>query len=178
VAGARDFAAMLRSKYGDCPELHEALGEAALLACDAGTAVGELRLAAGEPPAGRTALRLAQALLAAGQVEASAELSAMLLPSFPEAGIGLLVSDLCRGRDSELELDIDRPLADQTLRAWIDTLRLGHRDILDRFASHAPALAPVFPWLAGYLSDLEPADPAQASSKGTPKPTTFSPRAV
>ncbi|HXI57806.1 MAG TPA: glycosyltransferase family 2 protein [Polyangia bacterium] len=176
VAGARDFAAMLRSKYGDCPELHEALGEAALLACDAGTAVGELRLAAGEPPAGRTALRLAQALLAAGQVEASAELSAMLLPSFPEAGIGLLVSDLCRGRDSELELDIDRPLADQTLRAWIDTLRLGHRDILDSFASHAPALAPVFPWLAGYLSDLEPADPAKAATKGTPQPT-FSPRA-
>ncbi|HEX3698652.1 MAG TPA: glycosyltransferase family 2 protein [Polyangia bacterium] len=175
VAGARDFAAGLRAKYGDSSELHEALGEAALLACDAGTAVGELRLAAGEPPRGRTALRLAQALLAAGQIDDAAQLSALLIPSLPEAGIGVLVSDLCRGKDSDLELDIDRALADQTLRSWIDTLRLGQRDVLAQFASHAPAIAPVFPWLPGYLAD--PAAPATPSKP--PGPTKlFSPSAA
>ena len=177
VAGARDFAAGLRAKYGDCPELHEALGEAALLACDASAAVGELRLAAGEPPHGRTALRLAQALLAAGEVEAAAQLSTTLLPTFPEAGIGILVSDLCRGRDSDLDLDIDRALADSTLRSWIDTLRLGQRDVLVRFAAHAPAISAVFPWLPGYLSDLEPA-PVPAPAPPGKDHGPLSPRAV
>ncbi|HVR60326.1 MAG TPA: glycosyltransferase family 2 protein [Polyangia bacterium] len=167
-AGARDFAAGLRARYGDSPELHEALGEAALLACDAGAAVGELRLAAGEPPHGRTALRLAQALLAAGEAEASASLCRALVPTFPEAGIGILVTDLCRGRDSDLAIDIDGQLADQTLRAWIDTLRLGQRDVLARFAGNAPAIASQFPWLPGYLADVGPwPDRARAAVRST-----------
>lgn len=150
-AAVADLAARLGARYGDSTELHEALGEAALLAGMPDEAVTELRRAAGEPPEGRTALRLAQAQLAAGLLDDAAALAATLVPTLPEAGLGILVCNLCRGRDSDLQLDVEPALADRALRSWVDALRLGRPEQLAAFVQHVPAIAETFPWLPGYL---------------------------
>ena len=149
----RDFAESHAATAGDNPELHEALGEAALLGGRAADAVIELRRAAGRPPQGRTGLRLAQALLASGDVETARQLAADLTSTVPEAALGVLVCDLLRGRDSELTLDIDDETASRALRSWVDLLRgSAAPGLLERLRHAAPAVATFFPWLPRYLS--------------------------
>ncbi|HET6280000.1 MAG TPA: glycosyltransferase family 2 protein, partial [Polyangia bacterium] len=136
AAAVAELAARLRAQYGDSSELHEALGEAALLAGLGDEAVAELRQVAGDPPEGRVALRLAQALLAAGALDDAVTLAASLVPSLPEAGLGILVCNLCRGRDSDLHLDVDPAVADQALRSWVDVLKVGRPEHLAGFRHH------------------------------------------
>ena len=148
----RDFAASQGAATGDCPELYEALGEAALVGGRAAAAVVELRRAAGDPPAGRAALRLAQALLASGEIAPARQLAAELVPAMPQAGLGVLVCDLLCGRDSELDLDIDDETAHRELRAWVDLLRgSAPPAMLERLRQAAPAVVAFFPWLPHYL---------------------------
>jgi hypothetical protein len=152
-AGARALAAALRAEQGDSVELHEALGEAALLGGQPGQAVTELSLAAGDPPAGRAACRLAQALLAAGELEASHRLSTALSAALPEAALGVLVCDLLAGRDSDLVLEVEEEVAARALRSWVDVLRgAGPPVMLERFRRALPAIAPFFPWLPVYVA--------------------------
>jgi hypothetical protein len=150
---ARDFAEAHRASNGDCVELHEALGEAALASGRAGDAVTELRHAAGQPPTGRAGVRLAQALLATGDVDGSRQLCADLMPVVPEAALGVLMCDLVTGRDSELTLEIDDQTAHRELRSWADLLRgsAAPPGLRERLQHAAPALAEYFPWLPQYV---------------------------
>jgi tetratricopeptide (TPR) repeat protein len=150
--GVAAFAADHQSAHGATVELTEALGEEALLCGDTATAVRHLRQAAGDPPAGRAALRLAQALLAAGDVDAAAQLATTLLPTQPTAGLGILVCDLVRSRDTALELDLAPAQATTALRPWVDALLQGRRpDLLAPFCDNVPAIEPLFPWLPAYV---------------------------
>ncbi len=151
-AGMQDFVASHAAANGDSAELHEALGEAALVGGRAVVAVNELRRAAGEPPAGRAGLRLAQAHLAAGDVEIARHLSAELAATLPEAALGVLVCDLLTGRDSDLTLDLDDETVQRALRSWVDLLRgAAPPALLESFRRAAPAVTEFFPWLPRYL---------------------------
>ena len=151
-AGVQDFVASHAKANGDSAELHEALGEAALVGGRATVAVDELRRAAGEPPAGRVGLRLAQAHLAAGDVEIARQLSAELSATLPEALLGVLVCDLVSGRDSDLTLDLDDETLQRALRSWVDLLRgAAPPALLESFRRAAPAVTEFFPWLPRYL---------------------------
>jgi tetratricopeptide (TPR) repeat protein len=148
----RDFAASHGAVAGDSPELHEALGEAALVGGRAAAAVVELRRAAGDPPTGRAALRLAQALLASGEIEAARQLAVDLAPTLPQATLGVLVCDLLCGRDSELTLEVDDETAHRELRSWVDLVRgSAPPALLESLRHAAPAVAEFFPWLPRYL---------------------------
>jgi hypothetical protein len=147
-----NFARAHRAAHGDLEELQQALGEAALLGGHPTNAVAALRQVAGTPPTGRTALRLAQALLAAGDVESAHQLAEELVPEIPEAGIGVVVCNLARGRDTDLELDLDPELAGQALRSWVEILRGGRRpDLFTAFRHYSPAINGLFPWLPASL---------------------------
>jgi tetratricopeptide (TPR) repeat protein len=160
----RDFAESHRAAHGDCVELHEALGEAALMSGRPAEAAAELRQAAGRPPSGRLALRLAQALLASGDVDGARGLCADLIPVLPEAALGVLVCDLLAGRDSELTLEIDDQTAHRELRSWADLLRGAGAPaaLLEELRRAAPAVAEFFPWLPRYLAAGSPS-PARAA---------------
>jgi len=151
-AAVQDFVTAHAAAYGDSAELHEALGEAALVGGRARVAVNELRRAAGEPPLGRVGLRLAQAHLAVGEIDVARRLAADLASTLPEAALGVLVCDLLSGRDSDLTLDIDDETAHRELRSWVDLLRgAAPPALLECFRRAAPAVTEFFPWLPRYL---------------------------
>lgn len=142
------FAAAHASEHGDPVELHEAMGEEALLCGDLSSAIPSLERAAGDPPQGRAAVRLALARLAAGSLEEAAALAATLAPSFPEAALVELLCRLCQGRDSRLEVDLDPESAEKALRGMAAALSRGARpEVLARLARAAPALGEEFTWL-------------------------------
>ncbi len=162
-AAVQDFLVAHAAAHGDSAELHEALGEAALVGGRARVAVSELRRAAGDPPLGRAALRLAQAHLAAGEIDDARRLSADLASTLPEAALGVLVCDLVSGRDSDLTLNIDDETAHRELRSWVDLLRgAAPPALLERFRRAAPAVTEFFPWLPRYLG---PASRASARAR-------------
>ncbi|HTN52945.1 MAG TPA: hypothetical protein VML50_11120, partial [Anaeromyxobacter sp.] len=146
------FAAAHAASHGDAPELHQAVGESALLAGDAGLAVTALARAAGEPPAGPAAPPLARALLAAGEVGAARRLAARLAAEQPEAGLVAVCCDLVEGREVEVEIDLTPEEADRALRQVVAAVRAaGAPAVLGALRRAAPALAESFPWLAGAL---------------------------
>ncbi len=135
-----------------CPERDWAIGEASLAAGDHKRAVGSFRRAAGVPPAGPSGLRLAQALLASGQLAASEQLAHQLIGAQPEAGLGVLLFDLAAGRDTTLELDLTEGSANAALRQWVDALVASKdRKMLRKVREQAVAVGNLFPWLPGYL---------------------------
>jgi tetratricopeptide (TPR) repeat protein len=152
-AAALELAMRLRADHGHAVEIDEAMGEAALALGRPVQAAIAFRQAAGDPPGGRAAIRLAQALLAAGDADSARQLSEALAPSLPEAALGLLACDLVAGRDSDLVLEIEDDVAHRAFRSWVDALRgAATPDVLARFRRAAPAVAAVFPWLAARIA--------------------------
>jgi hypothetical protein len=146
------FAADHAEAAGECAELHQALGEAALLAGDLSMALPALERAAGRPPAGRVALRLAVARLAAGDAAGARDLAARLAPELPEAGLVSLLCDLAEARDSDLSIALDPDEADRALRSLAaDLAASAVPEVRRRLALAAPAVE-AFPWLAGVLA--------------------------
>lgn len=142
----------LAREHGCTPELHSALAEMALLQGRAEVSVQHFRMAAEALPDGAPGLRLAQALLAFGDPAAARRLAASLIPTLPEAAIGVMVADLVEGEDSSLEIDLEIDEASDALRRWVDTaLSARHPDVLGRLRYFAPAVAELFPWLPAYL---------------------------
>ncbi|MDP1830375.1 MAG: glycosyltransferase [Archangium sp.] len=136
----------------NCPERDWAIGEALLAVKDHKGAVAAFRRAAGVPPGGPAGLRLAQSLLASGQVEASERLARALLPSQPEAGLGVLLFDLAAGRDTSLELELTPETAHASLKQWVDVLVACRQPaLLRRVRSRVAAVGTIFPWLPDYL---------------------------
>lgn len=141
-----------RSRVPSCPERDWAVGEAHYSAGDYRAAVSAFRSAAGVPPSGAPALRLSQALLANGQVDAAEALCRQLVKDQPEAGLGLLLFDLAASRDTELELQLSPETAHASLRIWVDALLASRdRDLVRRVRVRANAVASLFPWLPAYL---------------------------
>ncbi len=146
----RRFADERRAVSGDVEEIDAALGEAALLAGDAATAVHSLARAAGDPPSGPHAVLLARARLAAGDVDGARALALELASGLPSAGLGLLLCDLAQGRDSALELDLDLAEAERSLRAWLGPVLAARPPaVLAGLRRNAGAASALFPWLAG-----------------------------
>ena len=129
-----------------------ALADLALDDGDADDAVALMRPLAGEPPRGADAITFARALMLQGDIHASREVLALLIDALPEAGIGLLMCDLCLGQDSNLSLHLSQEDADQAMKAWIDVvLRSKRIEIARGFLQNAGAITGVFPWLQPYV---------------------------
>ncbi|MEN9799341.1 MAG: hypothetical protein RL653_3037 [Pseudomonadota bacterium] len=155
LAGAAAVESWARGRAADSPEgqarLHAA-SEWALLSCAPQLAVSCLRALAGEPPRGAQGLQLAQALLAAGEVEPARSLARELMAALPEAGLTVLLCDLALGESSELELALEPAEAEAALRQAARLLRTAALPEVKRsLAGAVPALAETFPWLAREL---------------------------
>lgn len=150
--GLAAWEARHQSAYPSCPERDWAVGEALYTLGDFEGAVGKLRVAAGVPPAGAAGVRLAQALLASGQLESAEATCRAVLPTDSEAGLGMLVFDLIHGRDSALDLDLTPETANAAMKHWVDAL-LGSRiaSLKGLLAKNASAVSELFPWLNDYL---------------------------
>jgi tetratricopeptide (TPR) repeat protein len=138
----------------DCSELHQAVGEEALLSGDGGFAVAALARAAGNPPRGAVAVRLAVALLASGELTAARQLAQQLHDILPTAGLAILLCDLVEGVNSELELELTAEEAEEALRSMVAAVcSVGHPEVLAALRHAAPALHGPFPWMVGALAD-------------------------
>ena len=94
----------------------------------------------------------ARGLLKRGEVEAAHGRLADYVESCPILGVGMLVCDLILGRSSDLELDVELDEASASLEGWVLCLKsLPSPELLTAFRTAAPAIHPVFPWLAGRL---------------------------
>ena len=144
------FAAGHRARVGPCSELEQALGEEALFNQDAARAVTFLTRASPAEPRGELGLKLAQARLAAGDVEATRLLVKSLQAELPHAALGLLLCDLAQGRDSELEVELDEDSASAALRDWLDVLKRAS-PAWPAWRNAAMMLTNVFPWLPAHL---------------------------
>jgi tetratricopeptide (TPR) repeat protein len=136
-----------------CPEREWAMGEALYALKDFRGAIARLRGGAGVPPRGPGAVRLAQALLADGQLEASEALCRSLVVHEAEAGLGVVLFDLLKQRNSDLELDLTEQTANAVMRQWVDALWASNDQRLrSALARSAPAVRTVFPWLDAWLA--------------------------
>ncbi|MDX2010873.1 MAG: glycosyltransferase [Myxococcaceae bacterium] len=151
-AGLDAWVSELTRRHGPSPELAWAVGDAALTLGLVDQAIPALRRAAGVPPSGPAALRLAQALLADGQLMPAEQLTRSLLETEPEAGLGVLLFDLLQGRDTALDLDLTPETAHASMRHWVDALiRSRKREWVSQLRQNAAAVGTVFPWLDDYL---------------------------
>lgn len=155
-ARARDtFVAEHRALHGDSDELALVLGEHALEAGLWNEAAGFLAGAAGAPPRGRAALRLAQAHLAGGDAVASRDLCRDLMATLPEAGMGFLACCLALGEQADFSVDLEQDEADAALRQWLALLwRSRQAGLMTGVVENFPLVAGVFPWLPGFLTEL------------------------
>jgi tetratricopeptide (TPR) repeat protein len=147
------FAAVHAVAHGDSDELHEAVGEGALLAGDLPLALEALVHAAGKPPSGRAGLRLAVARLASGDAAEARALARSLLPDLPEAALVELLADLAEGRDSDLSVELEPDEADRALRSMVAALAPSATPaVRAALFRGAPELVQLFPWLPAALA--------------------------
>ncbi len=152
VRDADGLASRYHRRHGNPPQWHAAVGEHALVRGDWTAARAALARAAGTPPRGAAALKLAQARLACGDVGGARSLAASLMAEHPAAALGVVVCDLIAGRDLDLEVDLEPEVADVALRAWIDVLWRSKRlDLMGSFADRCEAISASFPWLPEHL---------------------------
>jgi tetratricopeptide (TPR) repeat protein len=151
------FAQAHRRAHPEASGLALALGDEAMLAGDLTAAQRHLCEAAGTPPTGTAALRLAQVRLEAGDLDGARTLALSLTGELPQAGLGVLVCDLAQGRNSDLELDLDPDEAWSSMRGWIEALwRASEVSFKTRFLANAPAIRELFPRLPALLGHLQP----------------------
>jgi glycosyltransferase involved in cell wall biosynthesis len=147
------FAAVHAVAHGSPPELHDAVGEGALLAGDLALALEALPHAAGKPPTGRPAIRLALARLASGDAAAARALARTLTPELPEAALVELLCDLAEGRSSDLTVELEPDEADRALRTMVAGLAASAIPaVRAALWQGAPELVQLFPWLPGALA--------------------------
>ncbi|MBK9518864.1 MAG: glycosyltransferase [Anaeromyxobacter sp.] len=151
--GVAAFASVHGAAWGHPPELHDAVGEGALLAGDLPLALEALPHAAGKPPSGRAGLRLGVALLASGDAAAARELARRLTPELPEAALLELLADLAEGRSSDLSVDLEPDEADRALRPMVAALAASALPaVRAALWQGAPELVQLFPWLPSALA--------------------------
>ena len=132
-----------------------ALADLALDDGDADDAVALMRPLLGSPPRGADGITYARALMLQGDIHGAREVVSQMVNTLPEAGIGLLMCDLCLGQDSNLSLHLSQEDADQAMKAWIDVVLRGKNiEIARGFLQNAGAIVGVFPWLQPYVFGL------------------------
>jgi tetratricopeptide (TPR) repeat protein len=148
------FVTQYKNQFGDSSELHQALGDDALSVGEPSQAISELQAAVDmDSSDDRLKLRLAQALLADGQVELAAEHARILNEQLPEASMGVLVCDLLLDQDSSLEVDLELAALERALRTWVDVLKKSPNiELIDKLKQAAPVVEHLFPWLSVYLA--------------------------
>ncbi len=150
--GVARWAAEHAERVGACPERDWAIGEAAFAVGEVREAIVSLRLAAGVPPAGPAAVRLAQACLADGDLPTAEHLARTLMASEPEAGLGVLLFDLISGRDTAIDLDLTPETAQASMRHWVDALLMSENGLwVKKLSDNLGAVGGLFPWLPQYL---------------------------
>jgi len=147
------FASVHAVAHGDPDELHDAVGEGALLAGDLPLALEALVRAAGEPPRGRAGLRLGVARLAGGDAASARRLARSLAPEIPEAGLLEVLADLAEGRDTNATIELEADELERAMRALVALLVPAARpEVRARLFASAPGLVQVFPWLPAALA--------------------------
>jgi tetratricopeptide (TPR) repeat protein len=147
------FLAEHRDLHGDSEELAVAVAEHALQIGQWELAAAAARPAAGEPPRGRPALLLGQALLASGQVHEATALCRDLMATLPAAAMGYLTGCLVLGEQVDFSVDLQQHEADQALEEWIAVLwRSQQAELMSAFVDHFPLVAETFPWLPEFLT--------------------------
>lgn len=142
-----------RARLPSCPERDWAIGEALYALGDYKVAIGRLRVAAGVPPDGPAGVRLAQSLLADGQLNQSEQVSRSLAPREAEAGLGVLVFDLLQGKDTSLDLNLTPESANAAMKHWVDALLASKNPKLKQLLrQRATVVSGAFPWLPEYLA--------------------------
>jgi glycosyltransferase involved in cell wall biosynthesis len=132
-----------------------AMADLAMADGDAEDAVALMRPLAGDPPSGADGITFARALMMHGDIHATRAIVAYMVLSLPEAGIGLVMCDLCLGQDSNVTLDLSQHDADLAMKAWVDVvLRSKDIEISRGFLRNAGAITDVFPWLQPYVFEL------------------------
>jgi glycosyltransferase involved in cell wall biosynthesis len=145
-----------QASYGDTTELHQALGEEALLSGDFQSAIKEFSLVCNSYLPGQASLRLAQALLANGDIERCRVRIGQIVSRFPEAALGLLICDLVENRDSKIDVDLEQDQASQALRDWLEILRQSpDRRLRAMLKQNLPLVSEIFPWVVQYLSTIK-----------------------
>jgi hypothetical protein len=169
AAAIAAFAAAHAAAHGDPAEVDEAVGEEALLAGDLATARPALERAAARPGGGGAGVRLAVARLAAGEVAGARSAAAAVAGEVPVAGLVGVLCDLVEGRDSAVDLELEREEADRALREMAAGLSASAGPaVRARLLAAAPALAEVFPWLPSALGALMPGAGAAGGAPGAP----------
>lgn len=145
---AQEFAEAQIERHGQNPELLHAWGQAAMACGHPEVAEQAFAALIDEVPSVQVTLHLAQTKVRLSKFDEAHKLLAPLVESVAEAGIGLLVCELCLDRDTNLQLDLDEGEADQLLREWIVTALLGaDDDVLRNVIKRVPTIQHVFPWL-------------------------------
>jgi len=95
---------------------------------------------------------LARALMARGEIAATAELCAELADTEPAAVLGLLTCSLIRGEPFDRRVDLAPEEAEAAFKEWLSLLWSSRRtDAMEALADAAPTVTHVFPWLPEFL---------------------------
>ena len=141
--------------YGRSTPWLATLGDHALREQRWSDAIALFTEAAGSPPAGQAAERLAQAHFGNGAHQKARDLAASLMETQPSAALGVLVCDMIAGRDLSLDVDIDQESADAALTAWVDILwSSGDTEAMTALLDRLGTVIDIFPWLPTHLREL------------------------
>ena len=136
------------SDYPDAAELWHAYGEIMLDQRRAQAAVTAFEHAYELDRESNTQLQIAKALVQSGDYERARKILHPLRKQLPEAGIGVLVCELCTDQNTNLQLELNEEEADLHLRHWLVTALLSANDqTLTNIARRVPTIEHVFPWL-------------------------------
>lgn len=139
-------------RYGPSVELWLAYGDIAMVNKNADQAIRGYEAAFRLSSEARHCLNLAKALVMRGDWQRAHELLSCITDNLPEAGIGLLVCDMCLDQSSNLLLDLDLDKANSLLREWVVTALIGADNLaLGNLCRRAPTVGHVFPWLTEVL---------------------------
>lgn len=122
--GIDDLTAAYKQKYGETPEMHNALGEYYYSKKLFSEAIHHLQISAGDPPQGRAALKLSQALFALGRYKESKESIAYIESHYPEAKLAMWMIEQCTHLNHGLHQNLVRQHVQELLKPWLSILPL------------------------------------------------------
>ncbi len=138
-------------RHGDSLLMRECVAQAAMLAGDMSLAAKQYGILAGHPPSGPAAIELARALFGQGQISQCHDLCMALLDDEPEAGVGVLVCNLSRGRDTQIGIQMEHDEVQNALQRWVSVLKFAPRHVVRGFKAYVGALEPMFPGISAQL---------------------------
>ena len=120
--GIHDFTNGYKKVYGDCHELHHALGEHYFTHRDFAKALVHFKTAAGDPPKGRSALKLSQTYFALAQFTESKLALQQIHKHYPEAQLAYWLMEQCEHVHSETSQESVNDHISNLLAPWVSLL--------------------------------------------------------